>query len=915
MKTVFKVFAALLLCAAAAACNQDEIQSLLASSNEQAGSIATITEQVDNINASIAELKKVDAEITTALANLQAEDTAIRSQLEADKLCIEASIDSLEAYVNEQLQAARDWAIATFATLAQYNDLCDSLAAVGQNLAELDERLTSQLKHSIDTLQSSMKKWVNEQLANYYTIAEMDAELSALEKAIQDGDEANAEAIAQLQKDLAQQAADLTAAYESAISSAIEESNGVLNKKITDEIASVNTRIDNEVKTLGDRIDALEQRIQAVEDYINSQKNFAITFTMPKDTVCFPGETIKVEYEVTESTLPTIIECIPDDGWKAVVKPDGNKGVISITAPTTGGDGKVVVFANRSTWTLMSTLSFEEGVLSIAKDEYPAPAEGGILEIPFSINAGYGIKIADADKSWIRVNETKAAMRDETLSLTIAANPDQSIRLGKIYIYPEEGDNDEYYELKINQASAFFSVSTTGFVIGGDVASKEITVTSSLPFDIVIPDESDWLSAVAESIGGNDYKVTFSFNVNNGETRRTADVAFISKDGTTRYGSVAIIQDTRSEEDISAMIFEVRANVANDYTVYLPISIVSNIDNSSSTTLLDGCVLDCYIDWGDGEIDHYVQDSGWGMSISHHYDIEEATTYQVGVNGIVPCLCAEYIPENYKGAIVSVCQWGKTGLRSLGGAFKGCTNLASIPGDDSGSFSDVIYFTAAFLGCSRLNSIPDNLFSFCNNVIDYNETFMGCTNLHSIPHFLFSKSSMVLSFNHTFSGCKGISSIPGSLFAACNRAKNFLGTFESSGITDIPESLFSNCGDATGFQSTFAYCTQISDVPALLFAHNPRAQSFSATFLGCKLKAVPTSLFDNNRRVTYFFETFSYNSNLSGESPYSIINGEKVHLYERHLYPDVFVTPSTTDYCFAGDLELSDYSDIPASWK
>lgn len=43
-----------------------------------------------------------------------------------------------------------------------------------------------------------MKTWVNGQLANYYTIAEMNAKLEALQNAITGGDSANAEEIATL---------------------------------------------------------------------------------------------------------------------------------------------------------------------------------------------------------------------------------------------------------------------------------------------------------------------------------------------------------------------------------------------------------------------------------------------------------------------------------------------------------------------------------------------------------------------------------------------------------------------------------------------------------------------------------------------------------------------------------------------
>ena len=907
MSTLKRIIAGLAVCFVALACNQEELQSLQSSTFEMSGVIASIDEQVDNINATIEDLKAADAAIGQAISALQAEDEAIRAQLEADKAKIEASIDSLGNYVNDQLQAAQDWAKATFATLEQYQHLCDSVAAVKQSLEEMDARITAQLKHDLDSLESSMKTWVNEQLAGYYTIAQMDAKLAALEKSVQDGDQANADAIAQLQTDLAKQATDLTAAYEAAIAAAITENNGVIDGKIATEITTVNTRITNEVKTLSDRMDALELRIQAVEEYINSQKGFTISFTMPKDTVCFPGQTINVGYTISESTIPTQIECIPDDGWRATVTSNGNTGTIAITAPATGGNGKIIVLANRSSWTLMSTLSFDEGVLHVAQNEYPAPAQGGQLNIPFTINADYGIKIAPADTSWIHLVETKAALRNENLLLTIAANPNQSIRVGKVYIYPEEGNNDEYYELKINQASAFFSVSTTGFVVGGDVTSKEVTVTSSLPFNFDVPaSAADWLSATCTLVEGMTYKITTNFTVNNGENRRTADLGFVSTDGSTRYASLAIIQDTRSEEDISAMIFEVRANIANDYTVYLPILVASGTD--------------CYVDWGDGLIDHYsAQSSGAShLPISHKYvGLTEASSFNVVVNGKVTALGSYSIPAGLKGGLRAVVQWGKTGLVSLSGAFQDCSGLQRVVTDDIGAFEKVTSVTGMFSGCSQLDTIPKGLFAYCNQVSACSNVFSNCSNLRSLPDSLFSKCDRATTFSEAFSNCLSLESIPGTLFINCKSVQSFSQVFYNcSALKELPRGLFKDCFSAIDFRAAFQGCRSLARIPEDLFSCCTLVNSFSFTFFTCdSLLELPAGLFDNNRRVTDFSYMCEGCYSLTGESPYTIINENKIHLYERDSYQDYFVIPISTKQCFYASGSLSDYDLIPDSWK
>ena len=46
-----------------------------------------------------------------------------------------------------------------------------------------------------------------------------------------------------------------------------------------------------------------------------------------------------------------------------------------------------------------------------------------------------------------------------------------------------------------------------------------------------------------------------------------------------------------------------------------------------------------------------------------------------------------------------------------------------------------------------------------------------------------------------------------------------------------------------------------------------------------------------------------------------MINGEKVHLYERVAYPDYFVNPTTFNGCFYNSPKLTDYKSIPSNWK
>ena len=91
---------------------------------------------------------------------------------------------------------------------------------------------------------------------------------------------------------------------------------------------------------------------------------------------------------------------------------------------------------------------------------------------------------------------------------------------------------------------------------------------------------------------------------------------------------------------------------------------------------------------------------------------------------------------------------------------------------------------------------------------------------------------------------------------------------------------------------------------------------FSYCFYCCsQIKCIPVSLFDNNRKVVDFNGTFHSCYDVTGESPYTEINGVKYHLYERENAPDHFVKPNSMRYCFHGCGGLTDWESIPETWN
>ena len=232
------------------------------------GKIATIEEQIANINASISALQQLSQQLKNAIAALQQSGggTVDLTQLKEKDAELEQMIATLRQYVNSELAGMEDWANATFATLGQYEAVLTELAALRQIINNYDAIIDDKLNLAISQAENSMRNWVNAQLANYYTIAEVEAKLAALQNQINTSTStALAQEIEELRAALATMKSEITAAYTTAINKAINDNNGVIDQKIAAAIAAANTDLNNRISALGNRVTSLEKRLSLVE--------------------------------------------------------------------------------------------------------------------------------------------------------------------------------------------------------------------------------------------------------------------------------------------------------------------------------------------------------------------------------------------------------------------------------------------------------------------------------------------------------------------------------------------------------------------------------------------------------------------------------------------------------------------------
>lgn len=283
--------------------------------------------------------------------------------------------------------------------------------------------------------------------------------------------------------------------------------------------------------------------------------------------------------------------------------------------------------------------------------------------------------------------------------------------------------------------------------------------------------------------------------------------------------------------------------------------------------------VDVSVDLGDGTVEavkgRYSSDD-WP---SHKY--AAGGVYDVCIAGSSEAVSAgDFDGMPYPEKMLAVKRWGDLGATSYVGAFKECVNLSEVAADTLGVFRQAS-IGAMFFGCTSLKTVPDSLFAWYGGE-SMSGLFYGCTSLESVPPHIFAKCTSVTNFDAVFEKC--------------------------ASLVTLPESLFADCPDVYSFHSSFKECVS--------------------------LKSVPVSLFDNNRKVKIFTSTFESCNNVASESPYSIVESGKVHIYERQDYRQYFSNPSEHEECFSGapsalagpiiywtSPQWSDYANIPQSWK
>ena len=835
---------------------KEYIKSLQTTATNLQEQITATNGDIDKLEAQLSTDKAdILAQLESAKVTLEAELNQINTTiatLQAKDIELEGKITTLEEYVNTELQNAEDWATATFATLEQYNTIVEDIATIktqietlNTSLTNLEERLntkiatdiataveglqgelatkvteitaaytdaisiakeevtvayTEAIATSIANLETSMKVWVNEQLAGYYTIAEVDAMLEALQKSVDENNESLQKDIEELSTKVDNMKAELTDAYTTAIEEAINTNNGVIDGKIAEEIAAVNGRIDSEVAAINARIDALEERVEDLEEALDKIKALDIEFDIESGKACMAGASLEFGYTIVGGDEDTEVESFGDRGWGAdVIVTDVASGRICVTAPMYGGNGKVIVLATSGAGaSTMKSIRFEEGILTDIADRYEVDWEACTLYVRLKTNVDYEVRIPAEAQSWLSVADTRAEVRQDTLTFSVAENPEDSPeRTAVVELVNNCGEVLQSFEIvqKIQPSSNPIQFA--------DQYVKKVCVEK---FDANGDGELSYLEASkVTSIGGHffgDYAPAVkSFD----ELQYFVNVTLIGRSafyGCSSLTSIAIPEGVTS---------------IGDYAFYDCSSLTSITIPECITSIGELSFFDCSslkrVNISNLSVWYKISFEVCGNPLcngANLYVNNELVTDIVipsDITSVNPCLfhgCTSIrsvvIPESVtsigNGAFSGCSSLSSItipeGVMSIGGsAFSGCSSLTNITIPEGVTSIRV----SVFSGCSSLTSItiPESVVSIGESA------FSDCTNLTSIT----IPESVTFIDIWSFSGCssltsitipESVTSIGGAVFRDCSSLTSIT---IPEGVVSIGGSAFYGCSSLT----------------------------------------------------------------------------------------------------------------------
>ncbi len=279
------------------------------------------------------------------------------------------------------------------------------------------------------------------------------------------------------------------------------------------------------------------------------------------------------------------------------------------------------------------------------------------------------------------------------------------------------------------------------------------------------------------------------------------------------------------------------------------------------------------------------------------------------------CSSLQAIPDDLFGTAE------RTNISTCANMFEKCTSLSSVATNSFNVLrrSSGTTLTSLFDGCTAITSVPDGLFR--ETVGTFGNVFRGCTSLRSVGSEVFN-GKRPTGLANLFVNCTALSDVSATMFCDVAGVTSLAGIFDGcSALRSVPADLFKGMTGITTMSNLFRGCSSLASVSKDMFGEMAAVTNVSGMFSGCtSLTAFPVDFFDNMLKITNVGNLFNGCQNIFGESPYTVVNGKKIHIYERINTAEtgmasIATASSSRKGCFAGCTGMTDFASIPDMWK
>ena len=259
---------------------ESEAEALEAKLNETNSKIENLKNELSETIST--EKANILAELEAFKATVNGELEAINDVLETLKAKdaeLDGKIATLQEYVDTELKSTEDWATATFATLEQYNEVVATIATIEGTIEGLNESI------------SALETRINEKIAK--DIETACATLSAdLQNAVKDVTEAYTSAIATAKN-------ELTEAYTAKLESAISTLETSMKEWVNEQLTAYSTIVSTEAKITALQSE-MDGKLTAQKTYLEALVN-ALSSSITTDITAIRKQIEEIEEAIAKN--------------------------------------------------------------------------------------------------------------------------------------------------------------------------------------------------------------------------------------------------------------------------------------------------------------------------------------------------------------------------------------------------------------------------------------------------------------------------------------------------------------------------------------------------------------------------------------------------------------------------------------